>query len=80
MTKLINKQRLNIKEDKELYYILQIITAVVFRNFVEKFSKELTDDEAIHNFTMEMNLLKRRSLQTRMILNVNLLVISDKNI
>ena len=59
ITKLINKQKLNIKEDKELYYILQIITAVVFRNFVEKFSKELTDDEAIHNFTMETNLLKR---------------------
>ena len=59
ITKLINKQRLNIKEDKELYYILQIITAVVFRNFIEKFSKELTDDEAIHNFKMEINLLKR---------------------
>jgi AcrR family transcriptional regulator len=57
--KLINKQRLNIKDDKELYYILQIITAVVFRNFIEKFSKELSDDEAIHNFSMEMNLLKR---------------------
>ncbi len=59
ITKLMNKQRLNIQEDKELYYILQIITAVVFRNFVEKFSKELSDDEAIHHFTMEMNLLKR---------------------
>jgi AcrR family transcriptional regulator len=59
MTKLINKKHLNITEDKELYHILQIITAVAFRNFVEKFSKKLTDDEAIHNFTMEMNLLKR---------------------
>ena len=59
MTKLINRKHLNIKEDKELYHIFQIITAVAFRNFVEKFSMELSDDEAIHNFTMEMNLLKR---------------------
>lgn len=57
--KLINKKHLNITEDKELYHILQIITAVAFRNFVEKFSRELSDDEAIQNFTLEMNLLKR---------------------
>lgn len=58
-SKLINKERLNIKEDKELFHIVQILAAVAFRNFVEKFSKELSDDEAIHNFTIEMNLLKR---------------------
>ena len=58
-SKLINKERLNIKEDKELFHVVQILTAVAFRNFIEKFSKELSDEEAIHNFTIDMNLLKR---------------------
>ncbi|GAB3049604.1 TetR/AcrR family transcriptional regulator [Virgibacillus ainsalahensis] len=56
---LINKDHLNITEDKDLFYIMQIIIAVVFRNFVEKFAKELSDDEAMENFTIEMNLLKK---------------------
>jgi AcrR family transcriptional regulator len=55
---LINKDRLNIKEDKGLLHIMQILMAVVFRNFIEKFLKELSDDEAIDNFRIEMNLLK----------------------
>lgn len=57
--KLIDRDRLNIKEDKELLHILQIITAVLFRNFIEKLLKELSDEEAIKNFTIEMNILKR---------------------
>lgn len=55
---MIDKKRLNIRDDKEVFHIMQIVTAVAFRNFVEKFTKNLTDDEAIHNFTIEMNLLK----------------------
>ncbi|MFC3041109.1 TetR/AcrR family transcriptional regulator [Virgibacillus xinjiangensis] len=57
--RLINRDILNISEEKELFYIVQIITAVVFRNFVEKFARELSDDEAMDNFIVEMNLLKR---------------------
>lgn len=56
---LINKEYLNISDDKEIYHIIQIVTAVAFRNFVEKFSKELTDDEAMETFMIEMDLLKR---------------------
>ncbi|WP_428911515.1 TetR/AcrR family transcriptional regulator [Niallia sp. Krafla_26] len=56
---LIDRDRLNIQEDAELFHILQIITAVVFRNFIEKLLKELSDQEAIDNFTIEMNILKR---------------------
>lgn len=55
---MIDKDRLNTKNDTEIYHMLQIVIAVVFRNFVEKFSKELSDDEAIEHFTIEMNLLK----------------------
>lgn len=59
LTKLINKDLLNIESDKELTHVIQIISAVAFRNFVEKFTKELTDEEAINNFKFEMNLLKK---------------------
>lgn len=55
----INKDRLNVTDDKEIFHILQIVIAIAFRNFVEKFSKELSDDEAIENFTIEMELLKK---------------------
>jgi len=56
--KLIDKDRLNMKDDKELIHIMQIITAVVFRNFIEKLLRELSDEEAINNFTIEMNIIK----------------------
>lgn len=55
---LIDKKSLNINENNELIHIMQIIMAVVFRNFIEKFLKELSDEEAMDNFRIEMNLLK----------------------
>jgi AcrR family transcriptional regulator len=58
ITALVNKERLNIKDDKDIFHIMQIVTTVAFRNFVEKFSKELSDEEAIENFNKEMDLLK----------------------
>ena len=58
-TKLINKDILNIETDKELSHVVQIISAIAFRNFVEKFTKKLTDEEAINNFKIEMDLLKK---------------------
>ncbi|RLL42708.1 TetR/AcrR family transcriptional regulator [Oceanobacillus piezotolerans] len=59
ISQLINTEKLNIKDDKEIHHIIQIITAVAFRNFVEKFSKELSDETAIEHFVIEMNLLKQ---------------------
>lgn len=55
---LVDKQRFNIKEDKELFQILQLITAVAFHNFIEKISKKLSDEEAMKHFTFEINLIK----------------------
>jgi AcrR family transcriptional regulator len=55
---LINKKYLNISEDKELFYVMQILTSVTIRNFIEKFSRNLTDEEAICNYTTELKLLK----------------------
>ncbi|AXI10853.1 TetR/AcrR family transcriptional regulator [Oceanobacillus zhaokaii] len=58
VTNLINKNHLNISDDKDVIRIIKIVAAVAFRNFVEKYSGELSDEEAINIFRMEMNLLK----------------------
>ncbi|WP_405097828.1 TetR/AcrR family transcriptional regulator [Oceanobacillus sp. FSL H7-0719] len=59
LSELINKDILNIETDDELQHVIQIVSAIAFRNFVEKFTKELSDEEAIKNFKAEMNLLKK---------------------
>ncbi len=59
LTDLINTDILNIETDEELHHVIQIISSIAFRNFVEKFTKELSDEEAIKNFKVEMKLLKK---------------------
>lgn len=59
MAALLNLDSLNINDEAEVYHILQIITAVTFRNLVEKFAKDLSYSEALNNYTTEINLLKR---------------------
>lgn len=54
----INREKLNVTNDREFYHVMQIITAVTCSNFVERFAKDLSCEEAINNYTMEMNLLK----------------------
>jgi AcrR family transcriptional regulator len=56
---LINTEKLNITGENDLFHILQIIIAVIFHSLVRSFAKELTYDEAMKNFTLEMNFLKK---------------------
>ncbi|MGD7045674.1 TetR/AcrR family transcriptional regulator [Jeotgalibacillus proteolyticus] len=56
---LINKDNLNVENDKELYHLLQIVIAVTFRSIVEKFSRDLSFEEALSNYQMEIHLLKK---------------------
>ncbi len=56
---LINRDSLNIKNDEELFQIVQIISIVMLENIVRKFAKELTNEEVICNYTIQINLLKR---------------------
>ncbi|MBM7600906.1 AcrR family transcriptional regulator [Virgibacillus halotolerans] len=58
ISKLINRECLNITNDRELYHMMQILTTVMFRNLVERFAKELTQEEVIASYTIEMKLLK----------------------
>ena len=55
---LVDKDLLNITNDDEIFHCINIVTSVALRNFIEKFTKELSDEEAIKNFTVDMNLLK----------------------
>lgn len=58
MSRLINRANLNFENEREFYHVMQIITTVTFRNFVDKFAKELTNEEVMENFNLEMKLLK----------------------
>lgn len=55
----VNKTKLNLADGRELYHVMQIITSVTFRNFVEKFAKGISDEQALDNYQLEMNLLKK---------------------
>ena len=54
----LNTNNLNISNPKELFHLLQIVFTITLRNVVEKFAKDLSNQEALANYKMEMNLLK----------------------
>ena len=56
---LINPVNLNISGEKELYHLLKILTSVTMTNLVEKYAKELSNEDAMENFKIEIGLLKR---------------------
>ncbi|WP_066062573.1 TetR/AcrR family transcriptional regulator [Neobacillus soli] len=58
ITPLINTSLLNISNDRELFHLMQIISTVTFRNVVEKYAKDLSKQEALGNYIIEINLLK----------------------
>lgn len=62
----INRTHLNIKSDREFYHLMEIITTVTFGNFVDKFAKELSYEEVIENYTIQMKLLKEGLYKERM--------------
>ncbi|WP_373894262.1 TetR/AcrR family transcriptional regulator [Virgibacillus natechei] len=59
ISELINKEQLNISGDEELFFVMQIVTSVTFRNFIEKFAKELSNKEAMRKYAIEIHLLKK---------------------
>lgn len=56
---LINKENLNISSDEELFQMFQIVITQMMQNFVLKFSKDLTNEEATDNFLAQIQLLKK---------------------
>ncbi|MGE7881989.1 TetR/AcrR family transcriptional regulator [Bacillus sp. NPDC094077] len=56
---LINKEKLNIADEREIFHVMKIITAVTFHNLIQNFAKEISFDESVKNYTLELSLLKK---------------------
>jgi AcrR family transcriptional regulator len=56
---LLNYENLNTTSEKELFHILKMMVVVTIQNLVDVFSRELSVHDAINNFTLEIDLLKR---------------------
>jgi AcrR family transcriptional regulator len=57
--KLINTSNLNIQDEHELHHVLRILMGVTFQNIVQLFVKDYTDEEALRNYMIQIDLLKR---------------------
>ena len=57
--KLINTSNLNIQDEHELHHVLKILMGVTFQNIVQLFVKEYTGEEALRNYMVQIDLLKR---------------------
>lgn len=56
---LINAQKLNITDEKEIFHIMKIMMAVTFQNLVHVFARDLSIEYALNTFSLEINLLKK---------------------
>ncbi|KKK38648.1 TetR family transcriptional regulator [Mesobacillus campisalis] len=59
ISELIDRKRLNVKSDQEIVHIFQIISAIAFHNFIEKTMKKLSDEEAMKEFTIMLEMIKQ---------------------
>lgn len=55
---LVDLTKLNVDGEEDFVCLMQIITAVTLRSFIEKFARELSNEEAMKLYIKEMRLLK----------------------
>ncbi|HEK9099655.1 TetR family transcriptional regulator [Bacillus pfraonensis] len=56
---LINREKLNIQDERELQHVMKIISAITFQNLIQVFEKDSIDEEALRNYMEQIELLKR---------------------
>lgn len=56
---LVDFKKLNIESKQEFFHVMQILTSVTFRNIVHQLSRNLSREEALDNFRIEMDLLSK---------------------
>ncbi len=56
---LIKRDDLNVADDKELFHLMKIVITITLRNLIEKFAQNLTEKEAMNNYLVEIELLKK---------------------
>lgn len=61
--KLIDTTKLNIQDEQELHHVMKILMGVTFQNLVQLFAKEHSDEEALKNYLVQIELLKRGLLK-----------------
>lgn len=54
---------LNIKDEEDLFHILQMTTTIMFQNIILKFAHNLSNEEAYNNFDTQLTILKRGFLK-----------------
>lgn len=54
----VDLKKLNIKDASEIKYVMRVIKAVTIHNIMSNFANNISEDEAIKKYKMEMNLLK----------------------
>ncbi|MBN8210585.1 TetR family transcriptional regulator [Bacillus sp. NTK071] len=55
---LVSTEQLNFSTEKELFHIIQILTAITFHNLIHSVSNELTIEDAMKKYQLEIELLK----------------------
>ncbi|RLQ92776.1 TetR family transcriptional regulator [Planomicrobium sp. Y74] len=56
---LIDRSALNIQNENEFNHLLKILFAVTMRNWIGKFAKDLALEEAVAQYKIELELLKK---------------------
>ncbi len=55
---IVDIEKLNIQDKNEVLPIMKIIQAVTFQNLIHSFAMQLSTEEAVANYTLEMNMIK----------------------
>ncbi|CDQ20278.1 DNA-binding transcriptional regulator, AcrR family [Halobacillus karajensis] len=55
----IDQKQLNTEDEEELYHAIHLVRMLMFNNIIRHFAKGLSKEQAMKNFTIELNLLKR---------------------
>ncbi len=56
---LVDHNKLNITDEIELVHVLKILKAITFQNLIQVFAKDLSNDESLQNYILEVNLLRK---------------------
>ncbi len=56
---LIDTTKLNITEEQDVLRIMKILRVVTLNNLIRSFAKEMSIEESIEEYTLEINLLKK---------------------
>jgi AcrR family transcriptional regulator len=59
ITPFLKLDLLNVNNEEDLKHLIKILSSVTFRNFVEKYAKNLSNEEALMVYKREIQLLKK---------------------